>query len=198
MLITRIIPMEKRTEGNEKNRSRELLAHEWRDLFRLHGEALSSVARILTEGPCSPAVVLVNAEAKIKDRDIPDPFKFRYAIRTVALTALVIPSLEECADGVELFGCGTAELVEFESRMAALPRSERCVVFLRDVLGYSRRETALFLSIGDSRVDDLLHLGRNRLFLQGPVSFERVKRYFDASATFVQEHSTHGALANYA
>lgn len=197
-MITRVIAMEKRTETSAKNPSRELLAQEWRDLFRSHGEALSSVARILTEGPCSPAVLLVNAEAKIKDRDIPNPFKFRYAIRTVALTALGIPPLEECADGFELFDSGSAELVEFESWMAALPRPERSVVFLREMLGYSRRETALFLSIGDSRVDDLLQLGRSRLLLQGPVPFDRVKRYFQASASFAQEPSTRGALVNYA
>jgi hypothetical protein len=72
----------------------------------------------------------LNAESKIADRDIAEEFRYRYAIRAVVLTALVIPSLVQCPDGFEFFECRSAGLAEFECHMAALPHRERCVVFL--------------------------------------------------------------------
>jgi hypothetical protein len=182
-----------RPEAGSAKDCRELLARHWRSLFVFHNEALSSTARILTEGPCSPAVVLFNAEKKIADRDIPQEFRYRYAVRSVVLAALIMPSLEHCPDGFELFDSGSAELTKLEDRMAALPRRERCVVFLRDVLGYSRRETGLLMGIGDSQVDDSLYSGRNRLLLQGGVAFEEVKPYFDTHGSLAQ-HTKRGAL----
>src|SRR5580704_17825497 len=157
MLVPPVMLNGTRPEAGSEKHCSELLACQWRNLFVIHSEALSSTARILTEGPCSPAVVLFNAESKIADRDIPEEFRYRYAVRSVVLAALVMPSLEQCPDGFELFDCGSAELAELEARMAALPRRERCVVFLRDVLGYSKRETGLLLGIGDSQVDDSLY-----------------------------------------
>jgi hypothetical protein len=180
--------------SSSKTEYGDLMAHQWRDLFVCRREALSSIARILTEGPCSPAVVLFNAESKIMERDIPEEFRYRYAIRNVVLAALVIPSLEQCPDGFELFDCESADLAEFESRMEALPRPERSVVFLRDVLRYSKRETGLLLGIRDSQVDDLLHSGRTRLLLQGPVAFERVLHYFDASGLSKHQPTNRGVL----
>ncbi len=181
-----------------KNHYIALTACQWRNLFVSHSEALSSVARILTEGPCPPAVVLIHAESKIRDRDIPEAFRYRYAIRCVVLAALITPPSEECPDGFELSDCRTVELAHFEDCMAALPYRERCVVFLRDVLGYSRRETALLLSMGDSQVDDSRNFGRNRLRLQGPVALERIKRYFDAGSGLAHDRATPGALLDYA
>lgn len=198
MLITHFIPNGKRMESHNNGEFGQRTANQWRDLFTFHREALSSVARILTDGPCSPAVVLFNAESKIKDRDIAREFRFRYAIRAVVLAALIVPSLEQCPDGFELFECGSADLVEFENRMAALPRPERHVIFLREMLGYSKRETGLLLGIGDSRVDDLLYLGRNRLLLQGLIAFEGVKPYFDISGSSMREHTLGGTLLSYA
>lgn len=197
MLITPSIRTWKPMETGSKREYSESMARHWRDLFSCHKEALSSVARILTEGPCSPAVVLFNAEAKVKDMYVTEDFRFRYAIRAVVLAALVMPSLEQCPDGFELFDCRSADLIEFESRMAVLARPERCAVFLRDVLGYSKREAGLLLGIGDSRVDDLLHGGRNQLLCHGPVAFERVKRHFDASRTPAHEHPRYGAILSY-
>jgi hypothetical protein len=109
-----------------------------------------------------------------------------------------MPSLEECPDGFELFNCGIADLACFEDRMQALPRRERCVVFLRDVLEYSRRETALLLSTTDSRVDDWHYFGRNRLLLQGPVALGRVRRYFAASSPLSYGDTTDTTLVGYA
>ena len=198
MLIPSVMPNGNQPEPRSRIGYRELVESQWRDLFTLRSEALSSVARILTEGPCSPSVVLFNAESKIKDRDITEGFRYRYAIRAVVLAALVIPSLEQCPDGFELFDGGPADLVTFECRMAALPRAERCVVFLRDVLGYTKRETGLLLGMADSQVDDSLHRGRNRLLLQGPLALERVKHHFDASVPSAHEHTGHEAFLRYA
>ena len=184
--------------GDKNHRTESATASQWRDLFASHSEALSSVARILTQGPCSPAVILVNAESKISGTDIPATFRYRYAIRAVVLAALIMPSLEECPGGFELFDCGTADLAHFEDRMAALPYRERCVVFLRDVIGYSRRETALLLSTSDSQVDDLLYFGRKRLLLQGPVTIERVRSHFDTGSFQANDSATLGDLRDHA
>ena len=45
---------------------------------------------------------------------------------------------------------------------AAAPWRERAVLFLREVLRYSRRDTALLLRISDGDVDQLLHYARQR------------------------------------
>lgn len=198
MLITRVHPDENRSEHRSKNSYCELRASEWRDLFVSQQEALSSIARILTEGPCSPAVVLFNAESKLKDRDIPEEFRYRYAIRTVVLAALVIPSLEQCPDGFELFESGSADLAEFEACMAALPRGERFVVFLRDVLGYSKRETGLLLALGDSQVEESCYRGRNRLLLHRGFAFERVKPYFNTRSCLAQDGIMRSELPSHA
>ena len=197
MLTAGVPPSGKRTEPHSNNEYGDLRAAQWRDLFIVRKEALSSIARVLTEGPCSPAVVLFNAESKIQDRDIPREFRYRYAIRTVVLAALVMPSLEECPDGFELFDSSSADLAEFEGRIAVLPRLERCVVFLRDVLGYSKRETGLLLGVGDVQVEDSHYSGRNRLILQGGIALERVKPYFDASSCSEGEAAMDGGLPGY-
>ena len=197
MFATTIMPNEKGTNPGGKADYHELMARQWRDLFVTHGEALSSVARILTEEPVAPKVVLFNANSKIKDRDIPDEYKYRYAIHTVVLAALVKPSLKQCPDEFQLCGCTSGELADLEIRMVTLPRRERCVVFLCDALGYSRRETSLLLSTGDQQVDDLLDSGRNRLLLQGRVAFERVRRFFNAAGSLAHDYITHGAYLGY-
>jgi hypothetical protein len=45
----------------------------------------------------------------------------------------------------------------------ALPLQERVVLFLRDVLGYSRRDVSLSAGISDVRADRLLSLARRRV-----------------------------------
>jgi hypothetical protein len=197
MFITPAISNGKQPMPRHKKGHSELMAYEWRNLFVTHSEALSSVARILTEEPVSPKVVLFNAESKISDRDIPDEFKYRYAIHTVVLAALVMPSLKDCPDGFQLCDCTSAELADFEVRMVNLPRRERCVVFLRDALGYSLRETGLLLSVGDSQVDDLLDSARTLLLLQGRVAFEGVRRYFNPRSSLAHDYITHGAYLGY-
>jgi hypothetical protein len=175
------IPDTKRWVSATATDNIDLIDRRWHDLFLHHREALSAVARILTDGPCSSAVILFNAESNIKSRQVVEGFRYQYLIRSVVLAALVMPCLEECPDGFDLFDCGTADLAYFEDRLQALPHRERCVVFLRDVLEYSRRDTALLLSTSDTQVDDLHYFGRNRLFFQGPALLERVKPYFAAS-----------------
>ena len=197
MIISFPMPDGKRTKPGDKKTHGELISWLWRNLFVTHSEALSSVARILTEEPVSPKVVLFNAESKIKERDIPDEFKYRYAIHAVVLTALVVHALKECPDGFQLCDCSSGELADFEVRIVALPRRERCVVFLRDALGYSRRETGLLLSLGDSQVDDLLDSGRNLLLLHGRVAFEGVRRYFNPRGSLAHDYITHGAYLGY-
>jgi hypothetical protein len=197
MIISFPMPDGKRTKPGDKIARGELIAWLWRNLFVTYSESLSSVARILTEEPVSPKLVLFNAECKIKDRDIPEEFKYRYAVHTVVLAALVMHSLKDCPEGFELCDCTSAELAEFEVRMVTLPRRERCAVFLCDALGYSRRETGLLLSVGDSHVNDLLDSGRNRLLLQGRIAFEGVRRYFNPRGSFTHDYIEHGAYLGY-
>jgi hypothetical protein len=167
---------------------------QWRKLFVQHQDILSAVARILTDGPCSPAAILFNAEMNLKSREVSAEFQYRYSIRAVVLAALVMPSSEDCPAEPELSDCCTADLAHFEHRIQALPYRERCVIFLRDVLEYSRRETALVLSASDAQVDDLHYFGRSRFLLQDLVAFDRVKRYFAANSPLPCSQATSTAL----
>ena len=45
----------------------------------------------------------------------------------------------------------------------ALPLQERVVLFLRDVLDYSRRDVSLLVGISDMQADQLLSLARRRV-----------------------------------
>lgn len=197
MSITLPMSDGKRTKPSDKKTYGELIAWLWRNLFVTYSEALSSVARILTEEPVSPKLVLFAAESRINDRDIPEEFKYRYAIHSVVLAALVTHSLKNCPEGFTLCDCTSAELANFEVRMVTLPHRERCAVFLCDALGYSRRETGLLLSTGDSQVDDLLDSGRNRLPLEGRIALESVRHHFKAKGSVAHDYITHGAYLGY-
>ena len=178
MLIGRIARNENRYGSEGGNTRAEGISVQWHDLFLVHREALAMVASMLVEGPCSPAIILFNAEYRIKDSAIPQELRYANAVRMVVLTALTMPSLDLCAEGMELFPYRPIELAAFEVRIAALAFRERCAVFLRDVLGYSRRQTALLLNTDDSHVEDLLFFARKRLGLQGAACFDTVKLYF--------------------
>ena len=71
---------------------------QWRKIFVQHRDVLSAVARILTDGPCSPAAILFNAEINLKSREVSAEIQYRYSISVVVLAALVMPSLEYCPD----------------------------------------------------------------------------------------------------
>ena len=158
------------------------IASQWREVFLRRRDSLSAVASILTDGPCSPAIVLIKAESKIQDRYVCVEFRYRFAIRAVVLAALEIPALNQCHDGIELFDCRMPELIHFRERMAALPITERRVVLLRDVLEYGRREISLLLNTSDTRVDELLCFGRKRLVLDGPAGVDCIKAHFASIA----------------
>jgi hypothetical protein len=153
---------------------------EWRDLLAANRDALSAIASILIDGPCSPAIVLLNAQAALEGRSVSVVFCCRLAIRTVVSQALAIPPLDESADGIELYECEIAELRSFRELMRRLPLQERRVVLLRDLLRYGRRDTALLLNMSDLGVDDLLIAGRKRLELEGSLFLEYIRPYFDA------------------
>lgn len=186
-----------KTSANTQN-SACPIDRQWGELFVQHRDVLSAVARILTEGPCSPAAILFNAEINLESREVPAEFQYRYSIRAVVLAALVMPSSEDCPAGLELSDCCTADLADFEHRIQALPYRERRVFFLRDVLEYSRRETALALSTSDAQVDDLHYVGRSRFLLEGLLAFDRVKRYFAANSPLPCSQATSAALLVYA
>jgi Sigma-70, region 4 len=158
-------------------------ADQWRALFQRHRDALSAVASILTDQACSPSFVLFNAEFKLQDKAVAAEFQLRYAIRTVVLVSLGVRLLEGCPDGIELFDCKTRELMDFREMLEALPLQERAVLFLRDVLEYSRRETALLLKTSDSQIEDLLTTGRGRLLREGAVSIDRIRQHFAPQGT---------------
>jgi hypothetical protein len=54
----------------------------------------------------------------------------------------------------------------------ALPLQERVVLFLRDVLDYSRRDVSLLVGISDVQADRLLSLARRRVAV-GTTPFSR-------------------------
>ena len=159
-------------------------AAEWQDVFAEERNALSVIAQVLVEGPCSPAIVLFQAQVALEGRSVPVEFRYGSAIRTVVLEAVGMPRLNESAEGIELCNCEIPALLSFARQMGTLPVKERRALILRDVLGYCRRDTALLLKMSDWEVDEHAYQGRKRLELDEQTITERFRPLFAPTSIF--------------
>jgi hypothetical protein len=65
-----------------------------------------------------------------------------------------------------------------ELQAAALPWPERAVFLMRDVLRYSRRETALLLRMTDAQIEQLTGFARNRITSANTTSVASLKEWY--------------------
>ena len=177
-------------------RALKLLSNErtdWDGALALYREHLRFYLDYLVQCRCGDQI-LTNVEAEVRERSVPDKFKLRFLVRT--LVRNVIQHLRECAHENERSHCPTQDSPNF---IAETPSHERLVYFMRDILEYSKRDTALLIGSTDSQVEELLKFARKRIDMtEGPACLAFVKqavptadlRYFDDGHFALNEYAT--------
>jgi len=138
-------------------------AASWRDLFENRHATLVEAAHLLLCQHQDPEVILRIAFNRLKNRTFHEFFGRVSAVREVIKVALERNdefSEEEFRQPADLtpewWPAGPLPL-------DALPWAERAVYYLREILHYARRDTALLLGVSDGEVDGLLTSARQRI-----------------------------------
>jgi DNA-directed RNA polymerase specialized sigma24 family protein len=133
---------------------------DWAPLVRAHrAQFLLTAASLLSCACCAEDIVKQSLE-ELGGSYVPERFQYRYALRIVvqgALRHLRVCPMTSNVDRSQETDHGAA------FSFKALPLQERAVLFLRDVLDYSRRDVSLLVGISDVQADRLLALARRRL-----------------------------------
>ena len=153
----------------------------WSALFEEHHSQLAEVAEILLDRSGSPEQILQTAFAELEHHPLYEPFGPISAIRAVVKAAIAhnytnIDSwiLTASSGSINYQYAGPQSL-------ETLPWAERAAYFLREVLHYSRRDTALLLGISDVNVDELSRFARKRMGI--PVEDQHQSRMPHTRAT---------------
>jgi hypothetical protein len=137
----------------------------WNEAFSLYRGQLEFYLDYLVPCKCEHQI-LANVEAEVRHRQVADEFKLRFLIRTLVRSA--IQHFRECSDqrnAVESHLHGTF--------IAAIPAQERLVYFMRDILEYPTRDTALLIGMTDAQVEEILSSVRKRIDMtEGPSSLK--------------------------
>lgn len=138
----------------------------WRALFQQQHSLLTEVAEMLLYRSVSPEVVLQSALADLEGHLFDKSFGEVSATRAVVKAAIAynytaIDSWIVTTSSGPVNGDLSGPLP-----LESLPWAERAVYFLREVLRYSRRDTALLLGISDTNVDELNKFARKRMGIQ--------------------------------
>lgn len=137
----------------------------WDETLTVYRGQLGVYLDYLIERDCSDDL-LVKIEAEVRDRSVPDDFKQRFMLRVLARH--VIQHMRESTRTAELMHACSYDL---PIPADGTPPLERLVYFLRDVLEYSTRNTALLVGCTDANVEKLLSLARKRIDASaGPAS----------------------------
>jgi hypothetical protein len=141
----------------------------WAPLVRTHRvQFLLTAASLLSCGCCAEEIVKQGLE-ELRGSYVPERFRYGYALRIVVQGALrhlrACPMTSKDDRSPE-----TDHGAPFSFK--ALPLQERVVLFLRDVLDYSRRDVSLLVGISDAQSDRLLSLARRRV-AGGTIAFPR-------------------------
>lgn len=99
-------------------------------------------------------IAMDEARNEMRIAEVPVEFAGRFAMRVVV--RLAIRCVQQVERSCEPAGNGNVVPLFF------LPWPERVAFVLREVLGYSRRDTALLLSMTDPQVNRLLEMARRR------------------------------------
>jgi len=142
---------------------------DWAPLVRAHRAQFHLTAASLLSCACCAEQIVTQALEELGGSYVPERFQYGYALRIVVQVAL--RHLRACPmtskdDRSPETDHGAA--FSFE----VLPLQERMVLFLRDVLDYSRRDVSLLVGISDVQADRLLSLARRRV-AGGTTAFPR-------------------------
>jgi hypothetical protein len=130
---------------------------DWEQTLALYQEQLRCCLDYLVQCECDYQI-LTHVEAEVRERSVPDEFKLRFLVRT--LVQNVIHHLRVCAHPKPDSHCPAQDP---SSSIAETPYQERLVYFMRDILGYSKRDTSLLIGVTDAQVEELLSFARKRI-----------------------------------
>ena len=135
----------------------------WRTLFQEQRTALAVTAEMLSYRKVPTKQILSNALTELEGHPFHEGFASTFALRAAVKAALALNT--EAADSpIEMTLPDSVENGRFGGMsIGSLPWPERAVFFLRKVLGYSRRDTALLLGMSDANVDQLYSIAEKRI-----------------------------------
>lgn len=131
----------------------------WKDVLDSRRSALLSAIDFLISCDCSESI-MQEAEKKLKIVDIPETFRFTFALRTVVKSA--IAHVKQCDQTSAPVALHVSDRVNC-ALVRSLPLPERFVYFLLDQLNYSRRDAGLLVGLSDLQTEQLLSQARKRL-----------------------------------
>lgn len=135
----------------------------WRALFEEQHSQLAEVAEILVHRSGSPEQILQTALSELEHQPFNEPFGKTSALRAVVKAAIAF-NYANIDSWILTASSGPIPHERSGPQpLEALPWAERAAHFLREVLYYSRRDTALLLGISDANVDQLNRFARKRM-----------------------------------
>lgn len=138
----------------------------WRILFQERRAELSVVAAMLLFRKISTEQILECALTALEGSSFHEVFGPISALR-----AVVKASIADSREAHSKFQVASANLIRDGLLggvpVGALPWFEHAAYFLREVLGYSRRDTALLLGLSDANVDQLHNIAGKRIGASG-------------------------------
>jgi hypothetical protein len=151
----------------------------WQMLFEEERARLMVAAEIISSRKESTDSIIHTALEGLKGLPFYKPFGLASALRSVVKAAiaynLTVTGREDASPSL-----AAANDDDVGLSLMVLPWPERTVYFLREVLVYSRRDTALLLSISDTNVDQLKSLAKRRLQVIAQRSFKLPPYTFSA------------------
>lgn len=135
-------------------------SRDWAPFVRAHRAQFLLTTASLLSCSCRAEEIVKSALEELGGNYVPERFKYKYALRVVVqgalrhLRACPMISSDDCPEDADQAA---------ECSFGMLPLQERLVLFLRDVLDYSRRDVSLLVGISDAQADRLLLIARRRL-----------------------------------
>jgi hypothetical protein len=135
----------------------------WPALFNEQRATLTTVAEMLLPRRVAPGQVLEQALTSLEGSPLRETFGQLCAIRAVVKAAIAYKLKNaNCASEAEAPVPPNHQFPHFP-HVGMLPWPERAVYFLREVLRYSRRDTALLLGMSDANIDQLHKFAERRI-----------------------------------
>lgn len=152
-----------REQGTAMKRTQAKPGPTWRTVFDEQGATLTVVAEMLVPCQTSPRQILDQAFTALEGSPLRGAFGRISAIRAVVKAAVAYKlQTSHSASGAEAPLPARYQFPQVP-HIGMLPWPERAVYLLRTVLGYSRRDTALLLSMSDANIDQIHKFAEKRI-----------------------------------
>jgi hypothetical protein len=135
----------------------------WPALFNEQRATLTTVAEMLLPSRVASGQVLEQALTSLEGSPLRETFGQLGAIRAVVKAAIAYKLKNANYAGEAEAGVTPKHQFPRIPHVGMLPWPERAVYFLREVLRYSRRDTALLLGMSDANIDQLHNFAERRI-----------------------------------